>query len=179
MKKKIPKHVMIDLETLGRTPDAAIASIGAVLFDPRYGIKCADTFYVEIDWKASKRFVEKETVDWWRKQSKEARKCLKGKTPLSEALEELDFWLPDDCRPWGNGPTFDISMLEHAFDQEQIETPWKFWNIRDCRTIKDIFESKRGGLNGNFTGVKHNSLDDAKYQADWVCTMWANLTGEV
>lgn len=31
------RHVMIDLETMGTTPQSAIVSIGAIVFDPRYG----------------------------------------------------------------------------------------------------------------------------------------------
>ena len=42
------RHVMIDLETMGKVPEMAIVSIGAVIFDPRYGEVSKETFYVEL-----------------------------------------------------------------------------------------------------------------------------------
>jgi len=170
------KHVMIDLETLDRIPSSKLVSIGAVIFDPRYGRISKDTFYVELDHKAQKgRTSDKETVDWWKKQSPEAKKALKGTTKLEDALENLAFWVPSDCRVWGNGSTFDISMLEDAYRQYNIEIPWHFWNIRDCRTIKDMYESSRGSWEKGYSGTKHNALDDAKHQAEYVIKMWRKL----
>jgi len=43
-------HVMIDLETMGITPDSAVVSIGAVVFDPRFNHVSSKTFYRELDW---------------------------------------------------------------------------------------------------------------------------------
>jgi hypothetical protein len=43
-------HVMFDLETMGMAPNGAIASIGAVRFDP-YGDEISDPFYVVVDLK--------------------------------------------------------------------------------------------------------------------------------
>lgn len=63
MKKS--RHVMIDLETMGRVPEMAIVSIGAVVFDPRYGDPCSETFYEELDWQAQNRFCDPETRSWW------------------------------------------------------------------------------------------------------------------
>ena len=56
-----PDHVMIDLETMGTTPESAIVSIGAVMFDPRTGkVGKAETkysFYAELDWDFQNRFI--------------------------------------------------------------------------------------------------------------------------
>jgi exodeoxyribonuclease VIII len=80
---------------------------------------------------------------------------------------------------WGNGATFDISMLEDAYRQYEIEIPWKFWNVRDCRTVLDMYESIRGGFNKtvNRQGA-HNALDDAKFQAQYITMMWSRLLGD-
>jgi len=177
MATKQLRHCMIDLETVGLTPDARIVSIGAVIFDPRYGrIDKKNTFYIELDHKAqTNRAMDKGTMEWWTKQSREAKKALKGTTLLEDALEELAFWLPEDVKVWGNGPTFDIVILEDAYHQCGIEIPWKFWNIRDCRTIKDLYESARGGWEKKSGGTLHNALDDAQYQAQYVIEMWRKI----
>lgn len=170
------RHAMIDLETVGLTPDARIISIGAVIFDPRYGRISKDYFYMELDHrKQTERTKDRGTMEWWANQSTEAQKALKGTILLEDALHELAFWLPDDVKVWGNGPTFDISILEDAYRQYDIEIPWKFWNVRDCRTIKDMYESARGGWDKKSGGTLHNAKDDAYYQAQYVIEMWRSI----
>lgn len=174
-----PNHVMIDLETMGITPDSAIVSIGAVVFDPRGNIVTDVTFYTELDWEAQGRHIDPSTVEWWSKQSKEAKAAHFGLEDFSDQLVNLANWLPKDAKVWGNGSTFDISMLEDAYRQLGIEIPWKFWNVRDCRTVLDMYESKRGGFNKkvNRDGA-HNALQDAIFQAKYISRMWFELLGE-
>lgn len=170
---------MIDLETMGTKQGSAIVSIGAVVFDPRCGKVTKDTFYEELDWESQDRLICTNTQEWWGKQSKQARDALYGLEDLPSALKELAQWLPKDCKVWGNGATFDISMLENAYDQHNIPVPWQFWNIRDCRTIKDLYESARGGWDNQVGAGAHNALHDAIYQAQYICKMWKSiLTGD-
>ena len=76
----IMKHIMIDLETMGVTPQAPIVSVGAVMFDPdtrKIGRKMSGkTFYAELDWEWQDRKPCESTVQWWSEQSKEARDAL-------------------------------------------------------------------------------------------------------
>lgn len=169
------RHVMIDLETMGTRPDSAIVSVGAVRFDPRLGQISKRTFYRELDWEEQGRKIDPDTQSWWIKQSNEAQLALYGIEELSDALVELADYLPKDAKVWGNGPTFDITMLENAYMQHNISIPWRFWNIRDCRTMKDLFEWERGGFGKNAAHVKHNALDDALAQAADINRMWAKL----
>ena len=167
---------MIDLETLDLIPSSKIVSIGAVIFDPRYGKISNDKFYYLLDHKAqTNRTSNPDTVKWWKSQSKEVKQQLKGMASLDDTLEDLAFWLPDDCKVWGNGATFNISILEDAYRQCNIEIPWKFWNVRDCRTVLDMYESARGGFNKKSGGTLHNALDDAYYQAQYITMMWQKL----
>lgn len=169
------KHCMIDLETLDLIPSAKIVSIGAVIFDPRYG-KIGDRFYRELDYKAQKdRTHSKDTVSWWKGQPTAIRKQLQGKTPLESALIDLNSFLPSDVKVWGCGPTFDISILEDAYRSLDSEIPWKFWNVRDVRTIRDIYENNRGGWGKNAAKANHNALDDAHRQAEEVNKLWRKI----
>ena len=172
------RHVMIDLETMGTTPESAIVSIGAVLFDPRYNQVSKTTFYSELDWEGQDRQICPDTQEWWTNQSPKAQAALDGLDDLKSVLADFTNWLPDDCKVWGNGATFDISLMENAYRQLGMEIPWKFWNVRDCRTVCDMYESKRGGFNKKVGGDAHNALHDAKYQAQYVSMMWCKLLGE-
>lgn len=71
----------------------------------------------------------------------------------------------EDTKPWGNGSTFDITILESLLKDFKIVVPWKFYNIRDYRTFKEYVYD---GKDLERTGTHHNALDDAIYQAEVV-----------
>lgn len=173
------KHVMIDLETMGVTPQAPIVSVGAIMFDPnlkKLGRRnSGETFYAELDWEWQDRKPCQSTVDWWSKQSQEARDALGGEDDLEDVLHGLSAWIPKGAKVWGNGSIFDIAMLEDAFRQHNIDIPWDFWNVRDCRTVVDMFETNRGGFGESRRGNNHNALDDATNQAKYIIKMWRKL----
>lgn len=169
------RHVMIDLETMGTLPSAAIVSIGAVIFDPRVNKVSRKTFYTELEWTEQNRLVCENTQDWWEKQSSDTKDALYGLDDLKTELVRLAKFLPNDCKVWGNGCNFDITILEDAYRQHKLDIPWKFWNVRDCRTVKDMYESSRGGWDKKMGGTKHNALQDAIYQAQYINEMWKSL----
>jgi len=164
---KLPfvKHIMVDLETLGTRPGDAILSIGAVVFD-RNGI--SDEFYVAINPSDSKALgfkSQKSTIEWWGKQSPEAKQAaFSGTETVKGALDSLDVFIRSqgyvDIRVWGNGADFDNAMLSAAFNLVKMEIPWKFWNNRCYRTIKSQYPA----IKLERTGTYHNALDDAKSQ---------------
>lgn len=95
------RHVMIDLETMGTTADSAIVSIGAVIFDPRYGKISKKTFYEELDWENQDRSICPETRAWWGRQGTTAQQALSGLEDIQDVLVRLSEWLPKDCKVWG------------------------------------------------------------------------------
>ena len=175
-------HFSIDLETLGTRYNAAILSIGVQQFDIDSG-KLGETFYREIDIdsaiKAGK--VTGSTLAWWAQQGEVAKRVFgsNGKTPLSVALDELRTWmLKKATKPkvWGNGSSFDISILEHAYDHGAVglKEPWQYTNIRDMRTIMDYLQAE---MKPKREGTHHNALDDAKYQAQCISAAHRAITG--
>ena len=152
-------NVMIDLETYSTRPTAAIASIGAVKWQDG---QIVDTFYCTIDaatCKAAGLHFEKSTLEWWQKQSKEARAALlKDNLPLEEALTKFEAWYGNKSLPtWGNGAGFDNVIMDCAYKALDRKRPWLPWEDRCYRTMKNIVNipiDKRDG-------VYHNALDDA------------------
>ena len=99
-------QVMLDLETMSVSSNAAIASIGAVKFTEEDGI--IDKFYRTVDLRTCKAVglhICPNTIDWWSKQSPEARKALTiDNISLTQALDEFTEWYGDKKIPvWGNG----------------------------------------------------------------------------
>ncbi|EFQ9852871.1 exonuclease, partial [Escherichia coli] len=61
-------HLMIDLETMGKNPDAPIISIGAIFFDPQTG-DMGPEFSKTIDLETAGGVIDRDTIKWWLKQS--------------------------------------------------------------------------------------------------------------
>lgn len=172
--------VMIDLETLDTEPSAQVVSCGAVMFDPRNNLLSAveHGFYQRLEWDLKKRSVSADTIKWWFQQDVDARAavvCGEDEKTAVQFLTDLKYWLPKDCKVWGNGATFDISMLENMYRQYEIECPWDFWNVRDVRTVVDMAYGILGRHQVPFDGTPHHALHDAHYQAKYVTMMWQSI----
>lgn len=164
------RDVMIDLETMGQGPDAAIVAIGAVEFS-REARELGAEFYVNVDLASAQRaggVIDADTVIWWLKQSEEARAALvRGSIyDLANALASFSIFLQRRCdlgnvRIWGNGSDFDNVILANSYRRLSLPTPWKFWNNRCYRTWKNEHPDVRLER----AGTHHNALDDARSQA--------------
>lgn len=162
-------HVMIDIETLGNGNEAALLSIGACKFDPNNPRKkIEDSFYVAIDPATCQAYglkIDATTVMWWMDdQRNEARSRLMAddRTDLATALEGFSMWFGNKSMPvWGNGATFDNVIMRSAYAKIGDEAPWKFWDDRCYRTLKNFAT----GIKLSRVGTYHNALDDAISQA--------------
>lgn len=176
------KNVMVDLETLGTRADSVIMSIGAVKFDLDTGeIDRNNAFYASVsidsNHEAAPRHISESTLMWWLKQSPEAQKVFsEPKTTLYVALGELADWFgaDDDIAVWSNGADFDIPMLAHAYHANSLSAPWKFFNTRCFRTMKNLPGVPRPQA---LPKVAHNALDDAIAQALHLQLVWQHMHG--
>lgn len=177
-------HVMIDLETLGTQPGSVILSIGAVLFDPSKPVgEClVKDFYSVVSrqsCEAAKLEVSQDTLDWWEKQSPEARAVLTQaldagqSAAIGDALKALAAFIPDGAKVWSNGANFDQPLLDVAYNRCGISLPWKYWNSRCYRTIVALHPNEKAIRPP--TVCAHNALEDAKWQAYHVVNVAANL----
>lgn len=173
------EHIMIDLETFGTAQTSIFFSIGACFFDPENG-KIGDTFERNLNIQEQidlGRTFSANTIKWWFSQSDEARAKVKNKeSGFKKTLEDFAFFVKtghENTKVWGNGSTFDISILENAYGEEK--QPWAFWNVRDVRTVVDLAYPKIKRDSFVFDGIKHDALSDAIHQAKYVSAMWAEL----
>jgi len=158
-------HVMVDLETLGNGSQSVIIALGAVTFDPSKGL-LGEQFYMVIDPQScvdAGLKMDVSTVMWWMDQSDAARKAVtKVGSPLGDVLFRFAQWLPTDPVVWGNGATFDNVILANAYKATNLPMPWKHWNDRCYRTLKNLYPRIQAPVR---LGTAHNALDDAIFQA--------------
>ncbi|HFO6517716.1 TPA: 3'-5' exoribonuclease [Escherichia coli] len=175
-------HLMIDLETMGKNPDAPIASIGAVFFDPQTGEQGPE-FSKIIDMGTCGGTVDISTIEWWLQRSGEARAAiLADRIPLDDALLQLREFIDENSgeffvQVWGNGANFDNVILRRSYERQEIPCPWRYTNDRDVRTIVALglvmdFDARSVIT---FEGERHNALHDARYQAKYVSAIWQKL----
>lgn len=174
--------ISLDLETLSTRNDAALVSIGAACyigdelrvfhnvlgFDPE-GAEQTDAH------------VCRDTQQWWQspEQAVAANHILDSlETDIAvdtrrQAIQNLRDWIvmavvddhqADKVALWGNGATFDISIIEYHFRQCGIKMPVPFYMYRDLRTRKE--DAMMAGCEEfrEPRELKHTAAADAVYQ---------------
>ena len=161
--------VMIDLETLDTNPNASILTIGAVKFDPganELDLPEMEKLYIKVDLDSCDTLdlsVSDDTISWWSKQEQAAQDEAFGsddRTDINQAFKQLYQFCFGAATVWSNGAAFDVPICENVFKKIGRACPWKFWEVRDVRTMFDL------GIDPNMPkALKHCAVDDAWAQA--------------
>ncbi|OLU31498.1 hypothetical protein BVH03_08475 [Pseudomonas sp. PA15(2017)] len=165
-------HYVLDLETLGKGPNAAIATIGCVRIEN--GV-IGDDLYIRVDVDSAIGFggeTDASTIDFWLRQSEEAQREINhgfNRVKINNALIQLADFIDrpaaiyGESYVWGNGATFDNVIISTAFRRAHVRRPWQNRNDRDLRTITDLYPEAKKSV--PFVGLKHHALDDALHEA--------------
>ena len=163
---------MVDIETCGTGPEACILTIAAQCFDPltRQDFGDLRSYYCRVDpGSQPDRRVQDDTIAWWATQPREAQEEAfgeEGRISLEQALTELGRLIWHSKRFWANGPTFDANILEHAYKSHNIALPWKFYSVRDARTVYGLVPTL------NKYPASHHALEDCRRQ---ILLLWDSL----
>ena len=86
----------------------------------------------------------------------------KDRIQIQDALRKLSIFVRDCKYIWCQGINFDPVILENAYRKCKIQIPWKYYNLRDTRTVFDICKIDLK----NFTkpDTHHNALQDCYIQ---------------
>lgn len=180
--------IMLDLETMSSEPTASIVAIGAIAFNPDGPVltdKDLDSplcFYRNVDLNSCLRHglhISGTTVNWWLKQSQEAREALHDPEPISidQALLHLNSFVQkvNAYCIWSHA-TFDVPILQNAYSRVLfMQPPWKYPNARDIRTLQGLAYPGQKVIFGVPQEYKHNALYDAFRQAILVQTCMEKL----
>lgn len=190
------KDFIIDFETFGNVSNSSVIDLALITFDsdPEI-IESFDELVnrghrIKFDLKSQKghRLFGKSTLEWWKKQSAEARANL-ASTPddlsVIAGIKEAQQYLIDnrihpwDSFGWCRGQSFDFPIFvdclrdvqrAQGISEEEIDTfkeePCKFWNQRDIRTAIESLLLTRGLTTtplpkGTLDGfIAHDSIHD-------------------
>lgn len=165
-------HYVLDLETMGKGPRAAIVAIGCVRIEQG---TITGSIYRRVSLETSLQAglqVDASTIEWWLQQDEAARAEIykPAAIRIEGALANLAEFMGNNHlhKPnpkallWGNGSSFDNVIVGNAFDACGIPRPWLFWNDRDLRTLLALYPEAKALP---FEGTKHHALDDAMHEA--------------
>ena len=168
-------HLMIDLETLATSPDAALLTIGACKFNP-HGADIHSTYYERIILETQEgydRVINEDTLSWWSQQDKQIQEDAFGegedRIDLKDAMKKLYTFGLGTSNVWSHGSIFDVVIVEDVCRSFQQAVTWKFWEVRDTRTLFDLAD-----ISVRIEG-KHNALTDAVAQAKAVQQAYKKL----
>ena len=155
-------HLMIDLEGLATGPNTCILTIAAQAFDP-FGSGYYDRhYYARVDLESQPdRDIDDGTIEWWATQPTHAREEAfneQGRIPLDQALDELGKLIWHSKLIWSQGPTYDMNILEHAYKSYHKPLPWKYYMVRDSRTVFSLWPDQP------IPPTSHHALEDCRRQ---------------
>jgi exodeoxyribonuclease VIII len=161
--------VSIDIETLALRQGASIATIGACAVGGAVGVwpdLRNDLFYVVIDDPGG--IIEPSCIRWHASQDDPVGNLGIGAVSLEEGLRRLSAWMTEngadekgEARIWSHA-TFDVPIIEAAYQRVGLKPPWDYRNCRDLRTLYDLAGGCPPAPNERF----HNALSDAKAQME-------------
>jgi len=155
-------HLMIDLEGLATGPDTTILTIAAQAFDP-FGDGYYDRhYYARVTLESQEnRVIDNGTIAWWATQPDHSREEAFGeqdRIPLDQALDELGKLIWHSKMIWSQGPTYDMNILEHAYKSYSKALPWKYYMVRDSRTVFSLWPELPK------PPTSHHALEDCRRQ---------------
>ena len=169
---------MLDLETMSTRPNAVILVIGAIKFNrgdvwkeniDKKDLENTNFFYKRIKIDSCIKaglHIDKETEKWWSEQEPDIKyEALENndRVTLKEALRSFKEWLGTNpkLKIWGNGSSFDCTILGEAYKICEMKIPWNFWLERDLRTLMELGNVKMSDLPQY---GKHHALYDCYRQ---------------
>ena len=166
---------MLDIEGLATGPETTILTIAAQEFDPLERGLLGRDFYVRVDLESQEgRTIEQGTIDWWATQPAAVREeafSEQDRVPLREALQGLHRIIWHSKRVWAQGPTYDMNILEHAYKSLGMPLPWRYYAVRDSRTLFGLVPSLEK------YPASHHALEDCRRQIQllWDALEYLNI----
>ncbi len=173
-------HVMIDVECLSTRPDAVLLTFGAIRFRPTDNDVDKDPFNMEhfyrrVDPESCTKIglrTDEPTLEWWAKQDDEVKEeafAPEDRCDIADVLKDFYMFCKGCDQFWAHGSIFDIMIIETINKILQRGNPWKFWQIRDTRTLYSLVDMQLPKT------AKHHCLYDCYNQILGVQASFAQL----
>lgn len=174
---------MFDTETLGVRERSVVTTLACIPFcfedDLTYEAHIENGLYIKFDVKEQikqyQRTTDKDTLEWWKKQSDEAKQhslapsvddvsLAVGCQQLRDFIKSTNYDFKTSWA-WSRGSYFDFPKIEDLYRDLGQRAPYNGFKVRDTRTMIDVLT---GSLNGDYDlengtpqeFLKHHALHD-------------------
>lgn len=152
------KHLMLDIESIGKRPGCVVFAIGAIIFDVEK-IFSEHLFKLSVKESISLGFIiDQETRNWWindRERRILANFLTKNPSPIRDVMHEILYLRNQTRTHWAWGIDFDFPMIEAIYDKLNIV--FDRFVVRDARTVCKLAKTDN-------RLKPHNPILDAKEQ---------------
>lgn len=174
------REIMLDIETLGTSDNALITTISMVQFDLETG-EVGSQIELALNWEEQEKnggIIDAGTVRWWMQQADVAIKAMVNLPTYSveRVIVEIEEWIEaifgekvNDVKVWGNGVTFDNTIVRNLYTRHGATFPIPYWGDTDVRTLLALCPTKVK-KEVEFVGTQHKGIDDCLYQIKY-CTL--------
>lgn len=168
----MPIHAMLDIETLGVKTRAPVLSAGVEFFDPHLNLRFEKELFLFDPEQQRGRHIQFSTMKWWMQQDRAAQAHWRD-AEFPKVSFELERFVRfgethGDVIWWAVGPHFDMTIMETLLEDFGLRTPWKFWNVRDVRTVREWINDSAVPANTN----AHDPLADCDKQIHQVVAFY-------
>ena len=164
--------LFVDFQTLGLDPSSAVLSVGMLYVTEKMKTLSDEElmengFYARLDINSQNRPIDKDTLSFWRMQSKEDLKPFEGyKRGVDEAFNEICIYLrrynfSKEDKVWSKG-MIDKFIYQSLFKKFPAEIQHYQW--RDSSTALEV-------LTGSANGTIRNEEFKIKNHALYNCVM--------
>jgi len=172
-------NIMLDIETVANTNNAAVIQVAMVRFDWHTG-EIDDHLVVKLnlDEQLKKGLdVNSSTLAWWSETNPQLFKSLltENVEPVSQALSKICQFIYFDDYIWCHA-TFDIPILNNLLHKFGFKTPWAYKKCRDIRTLTELAELDLTQYNWDKEKT-HDALDDCKFQIKYCRDAYRKIKG--
>ena len=148
------RHVMIDIECLGTGDMPVVLSIGIMKFDPwadfrdRH-IDQLQSMYLKPTFESCQDIgctIDEDTLDWWAQQDPKVLDeafSEDNRMSIRKAIRVMHRYCLGASHFWGHGAQFDYGILEHIAAKLERGVPWRFYQVRDSRTLFDLADPEK------------------------------------
>jgi hypothetical protein len=139
--------LIFDFETMSTNPyDGVVVSLGMLAYDEKavyeYEDLVAKAVFIKFDvGEQGQRYgrkVMQSTVDWWATQNAEAKKMIRPMdtdVSIDTLYDSVVAYCANPKKVYTRGNTFDPMFMESLCLATGNPEPYKFYNIRDTRTM--------------------------------------------
>lgn len=173
-------NIMLDIKTLGKSPDSSIFAIECVFFEPSTG-KIGKQYYRAVDLRSTTNIPPEAVIELLKGDARERAEVVSATCGEIFAITGLFDFIKknspenESLHCWSAGYTHSSIKLLHAASRHHLGALFPEMNIRCLSTLVQL-----AGVTGYVPHPRLVSaiytITNAVYRAEQVCEIWQRLT---